>query len=34
MQAFELDSPERLRAHLAQSLTLYEVRADGQGGDH
>jgi len=34
MQVFELDSPERLRAHLAQSRTLYEVRADGQGGEH
>lgn len=34
MQAFELDRPERLRAHLAQNATVYEVQADGQGGEH
>ncbi|MBF7729268.1 4Fe-4S dicluster domain-containing protein [Pseudomonas sp. N040] len=34
MQAFELDRPERLRAHLAVRRKLYEVRADGQGGQH
>lgn len=34
MQAFELDRPERLRAHLAQVHAVYEVRADGQGGQH
>jgi formate hydrogenlyase subunit 6/NADH:ubiquinone oxidoreductase subunit I len=34
MQAFELDHPERLRAYLAQSHCVYEVRADGQGGEH
>ena len=34
MQVFELDNPERLRAHLLQGNTLYEVRADGQGSDH
>ena len=34
MQAFELDQPERLRAHLLQTRTLYEVRADEQGGQH
>lgn len=31
---YELDSVERLRAHLAQGRTLYEVRKDGQGGHH
>ncbi|MNF46752.1 Anaerobic sulfite reductase subunit A [compost metagenome] len=30
----ELDSVERLRAHLAGGRTLYEVREDGQGGRH
>jgi formate hydrogenlyase subunit 6/NADH:ubiquinone oxidoreductase subunit I len=34
MQAFELDRPERLRAHLAQYCSVYEVRPDGQGGEH
>lgn len=34
MQAYSLDSVERLRAHLAASRELYEVRADGQGGQH
>lgn len=34
MQAHSLDRPERLRAHLAQGRLLYEVRADGQGGQH
>lgn len=31
---YALDSVERLRAHLAASRTLYEVREDGQGGRH
>lgn len=34
MDAYELDRPERLRAHLAARRSLYEVRADGQGGLH
>lgn len=34
MQAYELDRPERLRAHLARQRRLYEVRPDGQGGEH
>lgn len=34
MQAFSLDRPERLRAHLALDRLLYEARADGQGGTH
>lgn len=34
MQAYSLDRPERLRAHLALKRLLYEVRADGQGGRH
>ena len=34
MQAFNLDRPERLREHLAQTRRLYEVRDDGQGGMH
>lgn len=34
MQAFNLDHPERLRAHLALARRLYEVRTDGQGGAH
>lgn len=34
MQAFELDFPERLRAHLALSRRVYEPRPDGQGGRH
>lgn len=34
MQAFSLDCPERLRAHLARNRLLYEVRSDGQGGAH
>jgi sulfhydrogenase subunit beta (sulfur reductase) len=34
MQAFSLDLPERLRAHLARARRLYEVRGDGQGGAH
>lgn len=34
MQAFSLDCPERLRAHLARARRLYEVRDDGQGGSH
>lgn len=34
MQAYSLDCPERLRAHLARARLLYEVRADGQGGSH
>ncbi|HYQ38799.1 MAG TPA: 4Fe-4S dicluster domain-containing protein [Pseudomonas sp.] len=33
-RCFELDSVERLRAHLAGGRTLYEVREDGQGGRH
>lgn len=31
---YALDSVERLRAHLAAGRSLYEVRADGQGGRH
>lgn len=34
MQAYKLDRPERLRAHLALQRRLYEVRPDGQGGQH
>ena len=34
MRAYSLDRPERLRAHLARARRLYEVRADGQGGQH
>jgi sulfhydrogenase subunit beta (sulfur reductase) len=34
MQAYNLEHPERLRAHLAQGRELYEPRADGQGGKH
>lgn len=34
MQAYKLDHPERLRAHLALQRRLYEVRPDGQGGQH
>lgn len=34
MQAYSLDHPERLRAHLALERQLYEVRGDGQGGQH
>ncbi len=31
MQAYELDSPERLRAHLARERQLYQPQPDGQG---
>ncbi|MCF7201317.1 4Fe-4S dicluster domain-containing protein [Pseudomonas oligotrophica] len=31
MQAYELDSPERLRNHLARERLLYQPQADGQG---
>ena len=31
MQAYELDCPERLRAHLARTRQLYQPLADGQG---
>lgn len=34
MQAYSLDRVERLRSHLAQDRQLYEVRPDGQGGQH
>lgn len=34
MRAYSLDQPQRLRAHLALSQRLYEVRGDGQGGQH
>ncbi|MDP2244222.1 4Fe-4S dicluster domain-containing protein [Pseudomonas sp.] len=34
MQAYSLDQPERLRAHLALQHRVYEVRGDGQGGQH
>lgn len=34
LAAHKLDSPERLRAHLAQGRQVQEVRADGQGGWH
>ncbi|MNQ47733.1 Anaerobic sulfite reductase subunit A [compost metagenome] len=34
MQAYSLDQPERLRAHLALEHRLYEVHGDGQGGHH
>ena len=34
MHAYSLDRPERLRAHLAAQRRLYEVRPDGQGGQH
>jgi ferredoxin len=34
MRGFELDHPEQLRSHLAQGRRLYEVRPDGQGGQH
>ncbi len=31
MQAHELDSPERLRNHLARARQLYQPQPDGQG---
>lgn len=34
LEAFTLDRPERLRAHLARSRRVYEARPDGQGGCH
>ncbi|MEX6503696.1 4Fe-4S dicluster domain-containing protein [Pseudomonas zhanjiangensis] len=34
MQAYSLDRPERLRAHLARERQLYQVQPDGQGGRH
>jgi ferredoxin len=34
MHAYKLDQPQRLRAHLALHRSLYEVRPDGQGGQH
>ncbi len=34
MQAYSLDRPERLRAHLARERQLYQVQSDGQGGQH
>ena len=34
MQAYRLPGVERLRAHLAAQRCLYEVRGDGQGGQH
>lgn len=34
MQAYSLQQAENLRAHLAQSRNLYQVQADGMGGQH
>lgn len=34
MQAYSLDRPERLRAHLARDRQLYQVQPDDHGGMH